>query len=80
VKDAVRVNKVAYEAWLENKAKSLHSLCAGTRKSAALAVKKSKMQSWKNFRQLDSEANKVAGQQSALANHPVSSQMKISYC
>jgi len=44
VKDAIRVKKVAYKAWLQKIAESsLHSRYAVARKSAALTLKTPKM-------------------------------------
>jgi len=50
VQDALRTKKVIYKAWLQEKVESsLHSWYAEARKTAALTVEKSKMQSWMKF-------------------------------
>ena len=66
VQDALRTKKVIYKAWLQEKVESsLHSWYAEARKTAALTVEKSKMQSWMKFgHKVDSnysrwQANKV---------------------
>ena len=48
--NAIQAKNVACKAWLQNKAaSSLHVQYAEERKSTALTMEKSKMESWENF-------------------------------
>ena len=71
VKEAIRANKDAFKAWLQDKSSSdLQSRYTEARKAATLAVKKSKEKSWEEFgRRLDSNyfsATKDFGKPSAV--------------
>jgi len=49
MEDIIQAKKVADKAWFQNKADSLHLRYAEARKSAALTVNKTTMQSWENY-------------------------------
>jgi len=69
VKDVIRAKKVAYNAWLQKKARSSLPLrYAETQNFAALTVKMFK--TWEDFgHKLDSIIPLLASQPSILANH-----------
>jgi len=64
MKDAIQAKKVAYKTWFQNRVESsLLSRYTEAPTSAALVVKKSKMQSWKNLgHQLHSNFWQALGQ------------------
>jgi len=69
VTDAIHGKKVAYKAWLQNKADSLHSRYAGSQKFVRNTMFRTR-----------TEFQLLTRQRSVLANHPASLRQTISWC